>query len=221
MIRSHLPRSLSRNQIGRRWKSAEGLGLLEDAWVILKNSQKKQATIPSMGRLRILTYICSLILRILTYICSLILWFPGGASFTKKKHKIPWIPNGWESGGEVSSQLSAEEKPLEGWSETSEAHRFCREISPGRSGSPKRELELWQTCQVDQSLGSAVWWFRKKQLVGGFKYFLLSPPGEDEPNLTHIFQRGWNHQLGRCSPKDLDVFNHAKSGTMIFMVLDF
>ena len=28
-----------------------------------------------------------------------------------------------------------------------------------------------------------------------FRYFLCSPLfGEDEPNLTHIFQMGWNHQ---------------------------
>ena len=32
-------------------------------------------------------------------------------------------------------------------------------------------------------------------LVGGFKHFLFSSHcGEDEPNLTHIFQMGWNHQ---------------------------
>ena len=31
---------------------------------------------------------------------------------------------------------------------------------------------------------------------GDFKYLLFSPLlGEDEPNLTYIFQRGWNHQL--------------------------
>ena len=36
----------------------------------------------------------------------------------------------------------------------------------------------------------------KPKLGGGFKYFIFSPlPGEDEPNLTHIFQMGWfNHQ---------------------------
>ena len=35
------------------------------------------------------------------------------------------------------------------------------------------------------------------QPSGGFKYFLIFNPkiGEDEPNLTHIFQMGWNHQL--------------------------
>ena len=33
-------------------------------------------------------------------------------------------------------------------------------------------------------------------LGGGFKYFLFSPLfGEDEPILTDIFQRDWNHQL--------------------------
>jgi len=34
-------------------------------------------------------------------------------------------------------------------------------------------------------------------LGGSFKYFLFSPAfGEDEPILTHVFQRGWfNHQL--------------------------
>ena len=31
-------------------------------------------------------------------------------------------------------------------------------------------------------------------LAGGFKQFLLSSLfGEDEPNLTHIFEMGWNH----------------------------
>ena len=34
-----------------------------------------------------------------------------------------------------------------------------------------------------------------KLLGGVFKYFLFSPLfGEDEPNLTNIFQVGWNHQ---------------------------
>ena len=33
-------------------------------------------------------------------------------------------------------------------------------------------------------------------LGGDFKYSLFSPLlGEDEPNLTNIFQMGWNHQL--------------------------
>ncbi len=34
---------------------------------------------------------------------------------------------------------------------------------------------------------------------GGFKDFLCSPLfGEDEPILTNIFQRGWNHQPVDC-----------------------
>ena len=38
------------------------------------------------------------------------------------------------------------------------------------------------------------WW-------GCFKYVLFSPLfGEDEPNLTNIFQMGWNHQLARYTP---------------------
>ena len=37
--------------------------------------------------------------------------------------------------------------------------------------------------------------FQRKQLGGGFNYFLFSPlVGEDEPILIHMFQRGWNHQ---------------------------
>ena len=36
-----------------------------------------------------------------------------------------------------------------------------------------------------------------KLLVGGFKYFSFSPlPGEMIPFDEHIFQMGWNHQLG-------------------------
>ena len=35
-----------------------------------------------------------------------------------------------------------------------------------------------------------------KSLAGGFIYFIFSPLfGEDEPNLTNIFEIGWNHQL--------------------------
>ncbi len=44
------------------------------------------------------------------------------------------------------------------------------------------------------------WCFEWKngRLGGGFKYFLCSPlPGEMIPNLTNIFQQGWNHQPGR------------------------
>ena len=57
-------------------------------------------------------------------------------------------------------------------------------------------------------------------LGGGFKYFVFSSLfEEDEPNLTNIFQRGWNHQLA-CPYKGifelfwdspLDVKNHWTS----------
>ena len=33
-------------------------------------------------------------------------------------------------------------------------------------------------------------------LASGFKYFLFLPlPGGDDPNMTNMFQMGWNHQL--------------------------
>ena len=42
------------------------------------------------------------------------------------------------------------------------------------------------------------------QLAGGFKYFLFSPRSLGRwPNLTNIFQMGWNHQLDKPHPKKL------------------
>ena len=38
-------------------------------------------------------------------------------------------------------------------------------------------------------------WIDWNSLGGGFKYFLFSPPLGKIPNLTNIFQTGWNHQL--------------------------
>ena len=39
--------------------------------------------------------------------------------------------------------------------------------------------------------------------LGGFKYFLFSPPKirEDEPSLTNVVQLGWNDQLA-CFSKN-------------------
>ena len=43
----------------------------------------------------------------------------------------------------------------------------------------------------------------KTNLGGGFKYFLFSPLfGEDEPILTNIFQKGWNHQPVTYPPEN-------------------
>ena len=49
------------------------------------------------------------------------------------------------------------------------------------------------------------WWrifFHKKQLGGGFTYFLFSSlPGEMIQFDEHIFQMGWNHQLDKEGPE--------------------
>ena len=48
-------------------------------------------------------------------------------------------------------------------------------------------------------------------MVGTQIFFIFSPKiGEDEPNLTHIFQRGWNHQ-----PDDIfDYFGVEMEGVI-------
>jgi len=60
---------------------------------------------------------------------------------------------------------------------------------------------------LEASFGSEIfsWWHFNPTIVkpqpgdllgGGFKYFLFSPRTLGKiPNLTHMFQRGWNHQL--------------------------
>ena len=56
----------------------------------------------------------------------------------------------------------------------------------------------------------------KGKLAGGFIFF--SPlPGEDEPILTNIFQRGWNHQPGYVkSPFECPVNLSWRIGEFFF-----
>ena len=57
----------------------------------------------------------------------------------------------------------------------------------------------WRTApRTNRDLfhGGVPWVFLNIKLGGGFKYFVFWPLfGEDEPILTNMFQRAWNHQL--------------------------
>ena len=74
-----------------------------------------------------------------------------------------------------------------------------------KGGKKGPETSEWDRCRDGDGkvvLGSKFW---KRKHPGGqkftgwwqLKYLLFSPPkiGEDEPILSNIFQRGWNHQL--------------------------
>ena len=95
------------------------------------------------------------------------------------------------------------------------AHRCIMDLSPARNAQiagsfvlslpwKKRQFRVilptkhhWLSrCRSDGFLDHHQWWFVIFYLGGGFKDFLFSPPKLGKiPNLTNIFQLGWNHQL--------------------------
>ena len=70
------------------------------------------------------------------------------------------------------------------------------------SHAPQKKITCLSNCGNDPKM---IWnnWdgeFQNRILGGGFKYFLFSPRSLGKvPISTHIFQRGWNHQLGYIS----------------------
>ena len=99
------------------------------------------------------------------------------------------------------------------------AHRCIMDLSPARNAQiagsfvlslpwKKRQFRVilptkhhWLSrCRSDGFLDHHQWWFVIFYLGGGFKDFLFSPPKLGKiPNLTNIFQLGWNHQLVICN----------------------
>ena len=62
---------------------------------------------------------------------------------------------------------------------------------------PGRPLKLLTGEFFLSFFSSRFSWWNNWKWLGGFKYFLFSPlPGEMIQFDKHIFQRGWNHQLG-------------------------
>ena len=79
---------------------------------------------------------------------------------------------------------------LESWEDLNLSEINLRQVCPDCCSGKK-------TCFGVITMKPTIFWGNVVVylLGGGFKYFSFSPLfGEDEPILTNIFQRGWNHQ---------------------------
>ena len=80
---------------------------------------------------------------------------------------------------------------LESWEDLNLSEINLRQVCPDCCSGKKKPVLEWSPWNPPFFWGNVVVYL----LGGGFKYFSFSPLfGEDEPILTNIFQRGWNHQ---------------------------